>query len=864
MTQRLVIIDGKSVFYRGYYAMPNLSTRDGTPTGGVYGFATMALEVVKKLKPNYVCVAWDKRHANIRLRREWYPEYKANRKAAPEDFYDQVEVLHELLKALGWPLYEADDYEADDLLGAFAKQAGQEGIESYLVTSDLDVLQLVNSHTHIYTLKKGVSNIELFNVASFEEKYGVGAHQWVDVKALKGDASDNIPGVGGVGEKTALELIKKYDTLDGVYDHLDELKPALRTKLEADRDMAYLSKKLVTLMVDAPIKINLEEAKLHDGFSPELAAVLRKLEFKNLLRQVETQLNRAETTEFEAQSATLKPAKKVPFDGDAYRAGEPRIITSNPEMSELWVSADGKNYSAFPLEVAQLSLLAGENEESSQTKLTHDVLEILANGPIVGHDVKSLLRGLMAFDFTLHATVAHDTKLAAFIIDSLQRSRELSDLLGQNIDTTNGAVVVPAIWQLYQDQTAIFTREPALHKVAHDIDFPMITLLADIEHRGILLDVPYLQQMSKKFTERISEFEQKIYELAGQEFTIGSPQQLGKILFEKLGLPTKDIKKGKTGYSTGATELAKLQGLHPIISLISTWREYTKLLSTYIEALPKLVDSENRLHTTFTLDVAATGRLSSLNPNVQNIPIRTDIGRAIRGAFIPREGHVFVSADYNQFELRLSAVMADDQELIRDFNNNVDIHTKTAAQVYGVPMDQVDKETRRRAKVVNFGILYGMSPHGLSIAAGMSRDEAKEFIQKYFELRPKIRDYIDKTAEEAKQKGYVATIFGRRRPTPDMNSSNFAVREAAKRAAINMPIQGTEADIMKLAMLDVEKKLAGIGEQLLQVHDSILVETPAENADKVAAILKDSMENVYKLPVNLRVDVTIGKNWGEL
>jgi DNA polymerase-1 len=863
MTKRLVIIDGKSVFYRGYYAMPNLSTKDGTPTGGVYGFATMALEVVKKLKPNYICVAWDKRHTNIRLRREWYPEYKGNRKAAPPDFYEQVEILHKLLQALGWPLYEIDDYEADDIMGAFAKQAGAKDIESYLVTSDLDVLQLVNPHTHIYTLKKGVSNIELFNVASFEEKYGVGAHQWVDVKALKGDSSDNIPGVGGVGEKTALELIKKYETLDGVYAHLDELKPALRTKLENDRDMAYLSKKLVTLIVDMPLEIDLEKAKLHDGVTPEFAAILRKLEFKNLLRQVESQLSREEVVASESPTTKISVAKKVAFKPEAFVAGSPRILASNPEMSEIWVSADGTHFSAFPLEVEQTSLLAVPGDKNSKDIL-REAIKTLANGPIVGHDLKPILRGLMARELDWPGEVAHDTKLGAFLLNSLQRSRELSDLCEQTIDTTDGGVVVGAIWQLYQQQRGALGKMPKLQKLAHDVDFPMVKLLATIEHRGMVLDVQYLQSMSKKFAERITEFEQKIYELAGQEFTIGSPQQLSKILFEKLALPTKDIKKGKTGYSTGATELAKLQGLHPIVALIGTWREYTKLQNTYIEALPKLVDAKNRLHTTFTLDVAATGRLSSLNPNLQNIPIRTDIGRAIRSAFVPRPGNVFVSADYNQFELRLSAVMADDKELINDFNNDVDVHTKTAAQVYGVPMEQVDKNMRRRAKVVNFGILYGMSPHGLSAAANMTYEEAREFIRKYFELRVPIREYMEHTVEEAKRVGYVETIFGRRRPTPDLQSSNFAVREAARRVAINMPIQGTEADLMKMAMLKVEKELEGIGEQLLQIHDSILVETPTANAEKVAKILKETMENIYKLPVRLNVDVTTGKDWGEL
>ncbi|MET0779342.1 MAG: DNA polymerase, partial [Candidatus Saccharimonadales bacterium] len=381
---------------------------------------------------------------------------------------------------------------------------------------------------------------------------------------------------------------------------------------------------------------------------------------------------------------------------------------------------------------------------------------------------------------------------------------------------------------------------------------------------GILLDSAYLENMSGEFARKIAVLERNIYAKAGQEFNIASPSQLAMILFEKLGLPTAGVKKGKTGYSTGASELDKLRALHPIVDLITQYREYTKLKSTYIDALPKLVDTEGKLHTTFALDVAATGRLSSHDPNLQNIPTRTELGQAIRTAFVPAEGHVFVSADYSQFELRLAACMADDKQMIADFNKDIDIHTATAAQVQGVPLDQVDKEMRRRAKAVNFGILYGMSPHGLSVATGMSLMESKDFIAKYFELRKPLQQYMADTADKALKNGYVETIFGRRRPTPDMKAANYMIREGAKRAAINMPIQGTEADLMKLAMLHVEERLDGLGEQLLQIHDSILVETPKANAEKVAKILKETMENVYKLPVKLAVDVKTGNNWGEL
>jgi DNA polymerase-1 len=847
MPKRLVIIDGKSVFYRGYYAMPNLSTKDGTPTGGVYGFAVLALEVVKRLKPDYVAVAWDSK-TNIRSRLALYPQYKAGRKPPPPDFYEQIPVLHNLLETLGWPLYEADDYEADDLMGAFAKQAGEKGIESYLVTSDLDVLQLVNSHTHIYTLKKGLTNIELFNEASFTEKYGVDAKQWVDVKALKGDSSDNIPGVAGIGEKGALDLISKYETLDGVYENLDLLKPALKTKLEANKEMAYLSQKLVTLMVDAPIKIDLSKAKLQKGVNPAFVAMLRKLEFRALLRQVESQLTDEELSDAQSAAEEIKPTELTDFDISALKAGERRLIALSADSLQLWVSSDPAKHSVLPTD-----------------ELDQQTIDALANGPVIGHDLKSVFRALLAKDFPWKGVIGHDTRIGAFLLNSLDRSRELGDLVGRTVDTEDGGQVSAAIWRLYAEQAKAFEAAPTIKKLAREIEFPTIYLLANVEHRGILLDSEYLAIMSREFEKKIGALERNIYAKAGKEFNIGSPTQLASILFETLQLPTQGVKKGKTGYSTGANELAKLRGLHPVIDLVTQYREYTKLKSTYIDSLPKLVDLHGKLHTTFALDVAATGRLSSHDPNLQNIPTRTELGQAIRTAFVPAEGHMFVSADYSQFELRLAAVMAGDKELVDDFNNDVDIHTKTAAEVYGIAMEDVDKNMRRHAKVINFGILYGMSPHGLSVATGMTVFEAKQFIDRYFELRKPIREYIDTTISNALEAGYVETLFGRRRPTPDLKSSNFVVRESAKRVAANMPIQGTEADLMKIAMLNAEEKLGDLGKQILQVHDSILVETPAANVEKVEQILKETMENVYpELGVKLKVDVKSGKNWGEI
>ncbi|HUC96814.1 MAG TPA: DNA polymerase, partial [Candidatus Saccharimonadales bacterium] len=482
---------------------------------------------------------------------------------------------------------------------------------------------------------------------------------------------------------------------------------------------------------------------------------------------------------------------------------------------------------------------------------------------VISYDSKLLYHQLAEHDVFVRFGELHDVHQAAFLINSLLRDRSLTGLMGFDVEGPKPSI--SAIWYLYETQLAEFESEPKIAKIAHDFDFPLTYILFKMEHRGIKVDVELLKTMSTRLGSDYHELEQQMFKMVGYEFNIGSPAQLSEVLFTKLQLPTTDIKKGKTGYSTGQKELNKLRGQHPIIELIEQTRELAKLKNTYVDALPLLTDKQGRVHTTFNQDVASTGRLSSTNPNLQNIPIRTALGRQIREAFIPDGDKVFVSADYSQFELRLAAVLAGDEQMINDFNGNVDIHTKTASVVYSVPMDDVTKTQRRNAKVINFGILYGMSPHGLSAATGMSFVEAKKFIDEYFELREPIRKFINKTLDSARTDGYVQTYFGRRRPTPDVLSSNFMVRAAAERAAANMPIQGTEADLMKVAMIQVDKKIEGLGEQVLQIHDSILVECPVENAEKVSEILKDILENVApELGVHLQVDVSTGKNWSEL
>ena len=844
MTKRLVIIDGKSVFYRGYYAMPNLSTADGTPTGGVYGFAALSLELFKKLKPDYVCVAWDKPKTNIRKRLEIYPEYKAGRKPAPADFYAQIPILHELLEAFSWPLYELDDYEADDIMATLAHKAAEQGIEVCLITSDLDALQAIEPLVHVYALKKGLTNIDLFKPESFTEKYGLRVDQFLDLKSLKGDSSDNIPGVPGIGEKTAVQLLQQFDTLDGIYENLWQVKDSVRKKLEAGKELAEMSKKVAELWFDAPIALDLEDMDVNDLDTAKLKALLTKLEFRSLLRNLPDHMQNHDTAPNDASDlSTVESVEELTKSEASAVLMMADCLVAWRDGDDVWLSHERGKAAKLPL---------------------NDAVKVLEHVAVVGHDVKRLLKNLLVAGAKKLPDVRHDTEQGSFLLNPLRKSRELASLVGmESIDDPK--VAVSAIWALYDEQRQALESLPELARVAGTMDFPLITVLARMEHRGIKLNAQLLADMDAELTEEIASIEKTMYAMADGEFNIASPLQLAEVLFTTLELPTTGIKKGSRGYSTGQKELDKLRGLHPIIELIERYRELTKLQNTYVQTLPQQMDKVGRIHTTFKQDVAATGRLSSTDPNLQNIPIRTELGRKIRDAFVPEEGNVFVSADYSQFELRLAAVLAGDEKMINDFNSSTDIHAKTASEVYHVPLDDVTKEQRRRAKVVNFGVLYGMSQHGLAAAADMSFAEAQHFINEYFRVRPGVKEYLASTVKKAHDDGFVETLFGRRRWTPDVKSSNFVVRQAAERAAANMPIQGTEADLMKLAMIEVDKRLDGRGEQLLQVHDSILIECPKDKAEEISEMLVDTMENIYpNLGVKLQVDVHTGNNWGEV
>ena len=871
-SKRLVLIDGKSVFYRGYYAMGALSLSDGTPTGGVYGFAAIAMEIVKKLNPTKVVVAWDSK-TSVAKRRKIYPEYKEGRVKPGEDFYAQIPLLEELVGDLGWTFVEVPEYEADDIIGTLSLQADEETDkakssaqshlrhtqgrspeltasdatsaelwETYIISSDLDMLQIVDENTHMWRILKGFTNIQQIDVAEIEAKYGIKKSQFLDFKALKGDASDNIPGVAGIGEKTAAKLLNEYGDLDGIYENLDKITGAVRGKLEAGREAAYMSRELAKIMFDAPVSL----AKIPDFEMDQEKVIngLKKLEFNSLIRKFGEGKSEMVSSR-DGVPRSRRHGARTPHSS-VVTSGSPRLIPSSDLPGQQTYSSEKGSDGSFPKASANSPRSIPFPDLPGQQAPSSDLPQDL----VIDWDVKGLMHhdGKVA-DRILEGEKFWDLSQAGFLLNPLQREQPTLAIKEE----------------VFEKQRKELERLPKLYKVYTELDLPLIPVLYKMEKKGMLIDREYFEKLKDEYVAEVGRLEQEIWKLAGKEFNVNSPVQLGEVLFGDLGLPTKGIKKTLRGYSTGAKELEKLRDAHPIVAKLMEYREAAKLLTTYITPMPELADDEGRIHTTFTQNVTATGRLSSKDPNLQNIPVRTEEGKRIRGGFVAAPGKVLVSADYSQFELRLAAVLAGDRELMEDFNKNVDIHTKTAAEAFGVPLDKVTKGQRRAAKAINFGILYGMSVKGLAEAAKMPIGQAKVFIDRYFELRAPIKKYLEGVLKQAREEGYVETYYGRRRPTPDVKSANFVIRQAAERAAMNMPIQGTEADLMKRAMIRVDAKLPEGAELVMQVHDSLIVECDKELADKVTKVLKDEMEAVApELKVKLAVEVTTGNNWGVL
>jgi DNA polymerase-1 len=906
----LVLVDGSAVFYRGYYALPpTMTNKEGFPTNALYGFTTIFLKVLADLKPKYVVVAWDK--SNKTFRNELYAEYKGTRKATPEDLKQQMPMLKELVKTLGLPLIELDDYEADDIIGTLACEAEKRGgIDTIVITGDLDELQLVDENTIVRIAKTNGESID-YDIAKVKERYGVTPKQFIDVKALKGDASDNIPGVPGIGEKGAMSLIAKYGSLDGVYENVEEQTASLAAKLRDNKELAYLSQKLSTIVLDAPVELDLEAATVGRYDIDGVQELFHKLDFRSLLAKLPAELKGEivsdELTLFSEGAVAPKKERKHLAEAN-YVA-----ITTDTELDELIEQASKQEVIAFDTETTSVDTFSAdlvgismswksgegyyipvghtEGDQLNRQMVVDKLKSLLENPKIgkVGHNIKFDYEMLRRYGVRV-SPIAMDTMVAAFLLNSLGRSQSLDglayDLLGIEMipitdligtgktqgsfdqtpieeATTYAAEDADITWRIYEILRPQLA-EKGLDKLGVDMEWPLIPVLGDMELAGIELDVKFLEDFKVKLDKNVGDLATKIYELAGQEFNLGSPAQLGQILYGRLGLSTVGLKKGKTGFSTAAAELDKLKDAHPIVPLLMNYRELDKLKSTYVDALPQLVKSDGRIHTSFNQTIAQTGRLSSTNPNLQNIPVRTELGREIRQAFVAPKGRVLVSADYSQIELRVAAALAKDADMIETFKAGIDLHQKTAAELYSVPLEEVSKEMRGNAKTINFGVLYGMSAHGLSVATGMDQKEASDFIKRFFEVRPALAQYIEDTKKFAYDNEYTATLFGRRRPCPEIKSSNFMMRSGAERMAVNVPIQGTAADIYKLAMIEVAKKLDTDSMLLLQIHDELIVETTSEKGDEVAQMMKETMESIFDIGVPLAVDIAVGTNWGQL
>ena len=922
-TKKLLLIDGSAVFHRGYHAIPHLSTRDGEPTNAVLGFANIVLKVLSELRPDYAVVAWDK--SSQTFRKDMYPAYKAHRVKQPDDLYAQIPTTHELVDALNLPWVELENYEADDIIGTFAHQAeALGGLDVVIATGDKDQLQLISERTVVDMFNPRGSDPTRYDLAKMTERYGMSPAQFIDYKAIVGDTSDNIPGVAGIGDVGARKLIAEYGSLDGIYENVDAITGKIGEKLRDNRKMAYLSQELSRIVLDAPVTLDLEAARVGHYDRDRITALLHRLEFRSLLSKLPAQMGegaavKADTsgplTLFdEAVGTNTGSASGGPLPSRKHlEAASYVAVTTGAQLDELVRDLAEQAVFAFDTETTSVDVSVAElvglsfcfeegkayyvpvaHARGTQLDRTRvlEALKPIFESPshgLFGHNIKYDVKMLSKYDIRA-ANVAFDTMIAAFLINSSGRSQSLDDLaynelgiemipisemIGSGKTQTTFDQVDIAAATVYAAEDADMSWRLArmlqprleadgLDELARRMEWPLISVLSDMELAGIELDVPFLRKFGDRLTLELGTIRAAIYDAAGEEFNLNSPSQLGQILYGRLGLSTAGLKKGKTGFSTAAGELEKLRAAHPIIELVMKFREYDKLKNTYVDALPELVKSDGRIHTSFNQTIAQTGRLSSTNPNLQNIPVRTELGREIRQAFVAPKGRVLVGADYSQIELRVAAALAHDESMIETFRRGIDLHQQTAAELFGVPLEDVTKEQRYNSKTINFGVLYGMSAHGLSIATGMEQAEAQGFIKRYFEVRPKLAAYIESTKKFAYDNLYTATAFGRRRPCPEIRSSNFQIRQGAERMAVNVPIQGTAADIYKLAMIALAARLDADCQLLLQIHDELIVEAPAAKGEAVAELMREVMVGVHDLGVPLAVDTAVGVNWGQI
>lgn len=889
MDGKLVLVDGHSILNRAFFGIPDLTNSEGLHTNAVYGFLNILFKILDEEQPDYLTVAFDV-HAPT-FRHKMYDAYKGTRKPMAEELRQQVPLMKEMLTAMGVTIVEKEGYEADDLLGTIAKQSEAEGLEVSIVSGDRDLLQLASDHIKIRIpkTKRTGTEIEDYLAKDVVEKYQVTPLQFIDVKALMGDSADNIPGVPGIGEKTATALIVSYGSIENAHDHLEEIKPnRAKQNLSEHYDMAQMSKKLATIEIHAPIEYSLEDAKLGNLFTEEAYLMCKRLEFKNMLSRfdIDAPKNLAEehftfVTDKKQISDIFKKAKKAGHIGCCLLPGE-GIITEQLSLFEqpkeqqviegmsIAFSEEDIYYLSAGTEVSAEELLEEIQELSGgQTKVSvMDLKETLKTLPLPENDryfdasVAAYLLNPLKNDYP-YEDLAKD--YAGLMIPSK------TDLLGKEspVKAKPEAFLKYICYMAYipwktRDRLLEELNNTGMQTLYDTIELPLVYTLSDMEKEGVHVDAEELKRYGGELAAQIAVLEKEIYEGAGETFNINSPKQLGHILFEKLEMPYG--KKTKTGYSTAADVLEKLAVEYPLVSKILEYRQLAKLKSTYADGLANFIEEDGRIHTNFQQTVTATGRLSSTDPNLQNIPIRMELGRMIRKVFLPKDGYVFVDADYSQIELRILAHMSGDEMLIQAYREAQDIHRMTASQVFHTPFEEVTDLQRRNAKAVNFGIVYGISSFGLSQDLSISKKEAQEYIERYFESYPKIKEFLDGCVEKARKDGYSVTMFGRRRPLPEISSSNFMQRSFGERIAMNAPIQGTAADIIKIAMNRVHRRLIDEGLKsrlLLQVHDELLIEAAPDEVDEVKKILDEEMKGAADLSVELEIDTHTGKNWYE-
>jgi len=894
--RKIVAIDGNSLLYRAFYAMKPLSTSEGVPTNAVYGFTLMLQKILQDEKPDAVVVAFD---APVKtFRHEEFEDYKAQRKPTPDDLRAQAPIARRLVEAFGIPILEVPGYEADDVVGTVARMASSSGYDTLIVTGDLDTLQLIDDKVKVMATVKGVTDVVLYDRDAVLERFGVEPSQLVDYKALKGDPSDNIPGVAGVGDKTAAKLVSQFGSVEEMLSNISKIEdPKLREKIESSADLVKMSKRLATIVTDVPLEVNIEDLETRPPDYDKLRQLFTELEFRSMLKKLpeETgsipsesaepagfgygecriagssadidrlldEINRSGIFSIRVHTTGGKPAESD-LVGIAFSIGSGgtyvRVRNANGDQKQNGILAFGEDDEPFAVDIGVFK-------------------QVLENPNVrkVGHDIKLDIESLALNGIRIKG-IDFDTMIGAYVLDPGRGSYSIEEIALQRIglDMASLAVDNSVEKRFCAEAEVIFRLVPILKdalqrddlfELTERVEIPLVPVLADIELQGIAVDKEWLAVLSERLNSAIEQLEHKIYAEAGHEFNIGSTKQLQTVLFEQMQIPSG--KKTKTGFSTSAEILEELAPAYPIVEYILQWRELTKLRSTYVESLPKLINPRTgRIHTSLNQAVTSTGRLSSSDPNLQNIPVRTDIGREIRKAFVASGDNLLLSADYSQIELRILAHVTGDPELVRAFENGEDIHAHTASTLFGVDESQVTPEMRRSAKTVNFAVIYGMTDYGLARALGISSHEAKEFIDKYFQKFPGVRRFTEETIEQARRNGFVTTpIMGRRRYIRDINSSNRNARAFAERAAVNMPIQGAAADVIKIAMIDIhraveDRKLAA--KMVLQVHDELVFEVPKDDVQNSALIVKRLMEDACKLSVPVVVDVKSGVNWAEM